>query len=86
MIMVCARLEVPNPSTVFGLGLLLVILTLGLARLLIAEWLPACALVGIAALEYVWHARHFSSTAPGLPLVWYVGFYACSRVPVCLSA
>jgi len=76
MIMVCARLEVPNPSTVFGLGLLLVILTLGLARLLIAEWLPACALVGIAALEYVWHARHFSSTAPGLPLVWYVGFYA----------
>ena len=76
MIMVCARLEVPNPSTVFGLGLLLVILTLGLARLLIVEWLPACALVGVAALEYVWHARHFSSTAPGLPLAWYVGFYA----------
>ena len=76
MILVCARLEVPNPSTVFGLGLLLVILTLGLARLLIVEWLPACALVGVAALEYVWHARHFSSTAPGLPLAWYVGFYA----------
>jgi uncharacterized membrane protein len=76
MIMVCARLEVPNPSTVFGLGLLLVILTLGLARLLIVEWLPACALIGVAALEYVWHVRHFSPAAPGLPLAWYAGFCA----------
>jgi uncharacterized membrane protein len=76
MIMVCARLEVPNPSAVFGLGLILVILTLGLARLLMVEWLPACVLVGVAALEYVWHVRHFNSAAPGLPLGWYVGFYA----------
>jgi uncharacterized membrane protein len=76
MIMVCARLNVPNPSTVFGLGLLLVILTLGLARLLMAEWLPACALAGVAALEFAWHVRHFNAEAPGLPLGWYAGFYA----------
>jgi uncharacterized membrane protein len=76
LVMVCARLEVPDPSAVFGLGLLLVVLTLGLARLLPAEWLPACALVGMGALEYVWHARHFSPEAPGLPLAWYAGFYA----------
>ena len=76
MIMVCARLGVPDPSGVFGLGLLLVVLTLGLARLLAVEWLPACALVGVAALEYVWHVRHFSPAAPGLPLAWYLGFYA----------
>jgi uncharacterized membrane protein len=75
MIMVCARLAVPDPSAVFGLGLLLVVLTLGLARVLVAEWLPACALAGMAALEYVWHTRHFSSGAPGVPLVWYAGFY-----------
>jgi len=80
MIMICARLAVPDPSAVFGLGLLLVILTLGLARMLAAEWLPACALAGIAALEYVWHARHFSSAAPGLPLAWYAGFYAVFAV------
>ncbi|HMD62140.1 MAG TPA: DUF2339 domain-containing protein, partial [Opitutaceae bacterium] len=76
LIMACARLAVPDPSTVFGLGLLLVVLALGLARLLVAEWLPACALAGMAALEYAWHARHFSPAAPGLPLAWYAGFYA----------
>jgi uncharacterized membrane protein len=75
LIMVCARLTVPNPSAVFGLGLLLVVLTLGLARLLLIEWLPACALAGVAALEYAWHSRHFHPTDAGLPLVWYAGFY-----------
>jgi uncharacterized membrane protein len=76
LIMVCARLGVPDPSAVFGLGLLLVVLTLGLARLLVAGWLPACALAGVAALEYIWHVRHFSAAAPVLPLAWYAGFYA----------
>jgi uncharacterized membrane protein len=80
LIMVCGRLAIPDPSTVFGLGLLLVVLTLGLARLLAAEWLPACALAGMAALEYAWHARHFSAAAPGVPLAWYAGFYALFAV------
>lgn len=80
LIMVCARLPVPNPSAVFGLGLLLVVLTLGLARLILAEWLPACALAGAAAVEYVWHARHFSTASPGLPLAWYAVFYAAFAV------
>jgi uncharacterized membrane protein len=100
LIMVCLRLSVPDPSAVFGLGLLLVVLTLGLARIVTrpfdklrafdsgtdgpamsegqqagAEWLPACALAGMAALEYAWHTTHFSAAAAGLPLVWYVAFY-----------
>jgi uncharacterized membrane protein len=76
LIMMCGRLAVANPSPVFGLGLLLVVLTLGLARQLVAEWLPACALAGMAALEYVWHARHVATAAPGLPLAWYAAVYA----------
>ncbi len=75
LIMASARLSVPNPAMLFGLGLLLVVLTLGLARLLVIEWLPACALAGIAALEYVWHSRHFSPGNPAGPLGWYIGFY-----------
>ncbi len=75
LIMVCARLTVPDPSAVFGLGLLLVVLTLGLARLLVIEWLPACALAGMAALQYAWHANHFEVKEAALPLVWYVSFY-----------
>ncbi len=80
LIMACARLTVPDPSAVFGLGLLLVVLTLGLARLLVVEWLPACALAGMAALEYTWHARHFNPAEAGLPLTWYVAFYAVFAV------
>ena len=75
LIMVCVRLNVPDPSAVFGLGLLLVVLTLGLARLLVIEWLPACALAGMAGLEYAWHGRHFNFEEAALPLPWYVGFY-----------
>ena len=87
LIMVCARLTVPDPSAVFGLGLLLVVLTLGLAAIIQkpfdelrafgsgAEWLPACALGGMAALEYAWHARHFIPPEAALPLPWYAGFY-----------
>lgn len=100
LIMACARLTVPDPSAVFGLGLLLVILTLGLTRLMVGsfdklrafdsrtdqpamsdgrqagvEWLPACALAGMAALEYTWHARHFNPAEAGLPLTCYAAFY-----------
>lgn len=80
LIMVCARLPVPDPSAVFGLGLLLVVLTLGLARLLVVEWLPACALAGMAALEFVWHSRHFHGPDAVVPLAWYAGFYVVFTV------
>ena len=83
LIMACARLSVPDPSAVFGLGLLLVVLTLGLMRILLhdgqngrGEWLPACALAGVAALEIMWHTSHFDHASAGAPLVWYAGFYA----------
>ena len=76
LMMVCGRLTLPDPSAVFGLGLLLVVLTLGLARLLVIEWLPACALAGMAAVQFIWHGRHFDALNPALPLAWYVGFYA----------
>jgi uncharacterized membrane protein len=76
LIMACARLSVPDPSAVFGLGLLLIVLTLGLARLLVIEWLPACALAGMVGLEYAWQGRHFNPAEAGLPLVWHVSFYA----------
>jgi uncharacterized membrane protein len=76
LLMICGRLNVPDPSAVFGLGLLLVALTLGLGRLLAVEWLSGCALAGMAGLEYVWHLRHFNPADAGLPLVWYASFYA----------
>ncbi len=76
LIMATARLAVPDPSMIFGLALLLVVLTLGLAKLLRVDWLPLCALAGVVGLEFAWHTRHFSTEAPALPLFWYFGFYA----------
>jgi uncharacterized membrane protein len=76
LIMASLHLRVPDPSAVFGLGLLLVILVLGLARLLAIEWLPACALAGIAALELVWFQEHFHPDSAGLALAWVLGFQA----------
>ncbi len=76
LVMMTQRLPLTNPSPVFGLALLLIVLTLGLTRLLAIAWLPACALAGLAALEYAWRARHLADAEPALALGWFVGFYA----------
>jgi hypothetical protein len=76
LLMACGRFPIPDPSALFGLGLLLVVLTLGVAVILAVEWLPACALAGMAALEWTWHAQHFHPREAALPLAWYAGFYA----------
>jgi uncharacterized membrane protein len=80
LIMMTARLPLANPSSVFGLALLLVVLVLGLAAILAIEWLPACALLGVAGLEYAWRSRHFTSIDATVPLAWYLTFYAIFTV------
>lgn len=79
VVMVSIRLYLPNPSAVFALGLLLVLLTLTLARVLMLAWLPLCGLVGIALVEYTWKARLFPSDS-FIPLYWYLGFYVLFSV------
>ncbi len=91
LILACARLAVPNPSMIFGLALLLVLMALALALVLRrlalranghgsphpgGEWLPLSALLGVAALEAAWHARHFTPAEPALPMAWYLAFHA----------
>jgi uncharacterized membrane protein len=80
LIMMTARLPLANPSPVFGLALLLVVLVLGLAAIVTIEWLPACALLGVAGLEYAWRARHFSAGDATVPLAWSLTFYAIFTV------
>ena len=76
LIMVILRLPLANPSPVFGLALLLVVLTLGLARLLVLEWLPAAALAGVLAVQAAWLSTRFPTGSAGITLGWTVGFYA----------
>ena len=76
LVMATARLPLANPTPVFGLALLLVVLTLGLTRMLVLEWLPACALAGILALGYTWQANHYSPEWAAVTLGWIVCFNA----------
>ena len=76
LIMVVLRLPLASPAPVFGLALLLVILALGLARLLVLEWLPAAALLGVLGVQWAWVAARFSAEGGAETLVWLVGFYA----------
>lgn len=78
LIMVVVRMDLSNPSPIFGLALLLTVLLLGLAYWLRLDLLPAVGLVCVLALQYVWHQRSFHPAAvsvPLIPLAWHVGFY-----------
>src|SRR5262249_40547219 len=76
LIMVTLQLPLKNPSPVFGLGLLLVILLLGMSEIFSLDLLPAVALVSVLGLEHAWHFEHFDPARATLPLIWYLGFYA----------
>jgi predicted membrane protein DUF2339 len=76
LIMVTLRLPLVDPSAVFGLALLLVILLLGMSELLLLDGLPAVGLACVLALEHAWHFQHFNPARAATPLIWYLGFYA----------
>ena len=83
--MATQRLPLANPSPVFGLALLLVVLLLGVTRFFSLNWLPAVGLVCVTALECTWHFNHFN-VADGRHCRWSGISYSsvCSRCfPFC---
>jgi hypothetical protein len=80
LIMATARLPLANPSPIFGLGVLLVILLLGVAKLLSIDLLPAVGLVCVTAVECTWHFSRFDPAPAGVPLAWYLVFFAIFTV------
>ena len=75
LIMVILRLPLHDPSPVFGLALLLVILLLGLAKILSLDALPLVGLLSVLSLEHAWLASPFHSERPFRSLAWYLVFY-----------
>jgi hypothetical protein len=69
------RLPLVNPSPVFGLAALMVVLLFALVRLYEADWTALAALLGTVLLEGAWHAQHLNRDAALVPLLWYVAFY-----------
>jgi uncharacterized membrane protein len=79
LIMATLRLPLVNPSPVFGLALLLIVLLLGVTRIFSHDWLPAIGLACVAGLECTWHLTRFDVTNPNVTphpvLVWYLVFF-----------
>jgi uncharacterized membrane protein len=75
LIMVTMRLPVANPSPVFGLALLLVLLLLGLAKIARLPALSIASLGCVLALEGTWHLYRFNPESAWIPLLWSLGFY-----------
>ena len=84
LIMATLRLPLINPSPVFGLALLLVVLLFGVTKLFSFDWLPAIGLVCVTALECAWYFNRFNPANPDQPLnlvlVWYLIFFAVFAV------
>lgn len=72
------RLRPSDPSSLFGLVALLLVLLLGLVRSAgpSVEALGPVALGGAALVQYAWHGAAFSSANPFVPLCWYMAFFA----------
>ncbi|HEV2328222.1 MAG TPA: DUF2339 domain-containing protein [Verrucomicrobiae bacterium] len=84
LIMATLRLPLSNPTPVFGLALLLVVLLLGATKLFSLDWMPAIGLVSLTAVECAWHFNHFDPENPNQPLdlvlAWYLLFFALFSV------
>src|SRR6266536_3421388 len=76
LIMVTLRLPLANPSPVFCLAVLFVVLLLGMTKIFSLDLLSAVGLGSTLALEYAWHLGHFNPDRALLPLAWYIGFAA----------
>jgi uncharacterized membrane protein len=74
--MVALRLPMADPSPVFGLAALLVVLLLGVIRFYQTDWLGPVGLASLLLVEYAWHLEHFKGVDGLIPLLWYLGFYA----------
>lgn len=73
--MVVIRLDLVNPSPVFGLAMGLVAMMLIVARWARLDALSLVALGSSLVLQLVWHDRTFQPDHAAVPLAWAVAFY-----------
>jgi hypothetical protein len=76
LIMVTLRLPLTDPSPLFGLAALMIVLLLALVRYYHADWAGAAGLAGVVLLECAWHFHRLESDHAATPLLWYLAFYA----------
>jgi hypothetical protein len=87
LIMATLRLPLANPSPVFGLALLLVVLLLGQTKIFAFDWMPLVGLISTFTLECAYHLNRFdlypaiqNLISPPMLLGWYLIFFAAFAV------
>jgi uncharacterized membrane protein len=73
LILVAQRLPAPDPSPIFGLAALLVLLFLGVSASFRAALLAPVTLASVLLLEYVWHVQRLTPPQAPLAAGWYLG-------------
>jgi hypothetical protein len=68
------RLPLSNPSSVFGLAALLVVLLLAVAWRCALDWLAIVSLGSVLLVEYVWHFHRFVPAGFNVSASWALGF------------
>jgi len=85
LIMLIVRLPLSNPSPIFGLSLLMVILLLAAAWMFEVDWLSLIGLGCVLAVEYVWLTSRYHPEQAPLLLAWNIGFFAIFSIYPFLS-
>lgn len=75
LILAVARLPLRNPTPVFALALLLVILVLGVTRLFRLRWMCAIGLACTVALQTIWQGNRLDPEHAFVPLLWHLVFF-----------
>jgi uncharacterized membrane protein len=76
LFMLVVRFNPSNPSTVFGMAMVLAAMISGLALYAGAPVLHAAGFCGVVMVELGWRAGHGSVHSPALALAWHLGVYA----------
>ena len=72
--LVVLRLPLANPSPVFGLAAVLLVLLLGVLLFYEIDLLAVVALAGVLVLESTWHFSRFTPEQIWMSSGWYLGF------------
>jgi uncharacterized membrane protein len=85
LIMATLRLPLTNPTPIFGLTLLLLVLLFGLTKIFSFDWMPLVGLISTFAVECAWHFNRFdlasvNAITPSMLLGWYLLFFALFAV------
>jgi len=76
LILVVQHLSLADPSPVFGLAALLVVLLLGVVARFGVDLLAPISLAALLLLEHTWHVRSYTTDYVWTSVLWYLGFGA----------